>query len=186
MTRGIVAKKNLNHGTRTDADCAYRGQLAYRSGPYKIIYGHPFSYPTDSSCANWITCGNGWVQAPDLGPPTPPNSKNPSPDQPEDADAYTWGGVWLFDIEADPREENDLSEVMPDKVNELLAKLLAINATQIDQDAHHDGSAVDTEEIHIDDTTTIKCRVPWMDHLSPTTDCGEGRASCCPAKVLIV
>merc|ERR1711967_173991 len=90
----------------------------------------------DGTCESWDRCGNGWVQALDLGPSKAPTKKNLYPGQPADTDAYTWGGIWLFDIEADPLEENDLSESMPGKVQELLAKLAAINATQIDQDSH--------------------------------------------------
>jgi len=164
------------------SSCAYPGQLAYRSGPYKIIHGHPWLRGgMDGTCESWDKCGNGWAQAPDLGPSKAPTKKNPAPGQPADADAYTWGGIWLFDIEADPLEENDLSESMPEKVQELLAKLAAINATHIDQDSHQDPKAQDTEQCG-----SIQCLVPWMDHLSPTTDCGQGRGSCCPAKTLIV
>jgi len=66
---------------------------------------------------------------------------------------------------------------MPDKVKELLAKLSAINATQIDQGTHRDPKAKDSEPC-----ASIQCTVPWIDHKSPTTDCGMGRGSCCPAK----
>merc|ERR1712232_1045583 len=169
-------------GECVEANCAYPGQLAYRAGQYKIIYGHPWLRGgTGDICNSWSQCGNGWVQAPDLGPSKAPTKKNPSPGQPEDTNAYTWGGIWLFDIEADPLEENDLSEAMPEKVKELLAKLSAINATQVDQDKHHDSNAEDSERCG-----SIQCTIPWMDHLSPTTDCGLGRGSCCPAKELIV
>jgi len=40
------------------------------------------------------------------------------------------GRVWLFDMNADPNEENDLSEKRPDKVAELKAALAAHNAEQ--------------------------------------------------------
>ncbi|MFL2936253.1 MAG: sulfatase-like hydrolase/transferase [Myxococcota bacterium] len=40
------------------------------------------------------------------------------------------GRVWLFDMEADPNEQNDLSTERPDKVAELQAALAAHNAEQ--------------------------------------------------------
>ena len=39
--------------------------------------------------------------------------------------------VWLFDIEADPAETNDLSTEYPDVVNYLLVKLAQYNSTAV-------------------------------------------------------
>ena len=39
--------------------------------------------------------------------------------------------VWLFDIEADPTESNDLSAEYPQVVSSLLAKLAGYNSTSL-------------------------------------------------------
>lgn len=178
-TEMLISMRDADSCGKKDTDCVYPGQLAYRSGPYKLIHGHTWLRGgMDDTCASWSKCGNGWVIPPDVGSSRAPNEKKPSPGQPEGTNAYSWGSVWLFDIENDPLEENDLSEAMPDKVNELLAKLSVINATHIDQTTHKDSTANDTESCG-----RIECVVPWMaPRLSPTTDCGKGRGSCCPAK----
>ena len=40
--------------------------------------------------------------------------------------------IWLFDIDKDPQEQNDLSSAYPDVVTTLLAKLAGYNATAVD------------------------------------------------------
>lgn len=142
--------------------CAYPGQLAYRIGHHKLIYGHPNLRGAHGDECEWsatLNCWNGWGVPKDAGASkAPDNVVNPPAGLPTELSAYSWGSIWLFDIEKDPLEENDLSAEMPEKRDELLARLVAFNASQIDQGTHTNKSAVDMEPCG----QQLQCVVPWL------------------------
>eukprot|EP00662_Eupelagonemidae_sp_cell21_P034374 gene34374-7105_t len=94
-------------------DCAYPGQTAFRSGRYKLIYGHPALRGHVDACS-WdnrtgvLSCWNGWSRPFEAGAPRAPPVMPPSAGQPAGSSVYQYGG--------------------------LTARLAAFNATQISQD----------------------------------------------------
>ena len=146
--------------------CTYRGELAYRRGPYKLIYGHTALRGNGGDECDWtghnttkeqINCWNGWSQPRDRGPLRPPPTMSLRPGQPPGTSLYTWGGVFLFNIETDPLEEHDLSSLLPDTVRDILQTLMAINATHINQDVMKSGAAPKERCAH-----GLMCDVPWL------------------------
>lgn len=147
-------------------NCTHRGELAYRRGPYKLIYGHTALRGNGGDECDWtgrnatkeqINCWNGWSQPRDRGSLRPPPTMPLRPGQPPGTSLYTWGGVLLYNIEADPLEENDLSSSLPDTVRDILQTLEAINASHINQDVMK-SRGVPTERC----APGLTCAVPWM------------------------
>jgi hypothetical protein len=158
--------------------CTHHGQLAYRKGRMKLIYGHTAlrgaggagdcdwtNHSKDGALS--ITCWNGWSKPYDLGPSRPPTPLPVRPGQPHGVDVYQYGSIFLYDIESDPLEEHELSASQPAVVAELLAALVRYNASQISQDTMPDGGAAashepcggtDPESPH----NPLSCSVPWL------------------------
>ncbi|KAK3087860.1 hypothetical protein FSP39_011626 [Pinctada imbricata] len=95
------------HGKRLYNDTFdTRVRAALRQGPWKIITGNP---------------GNSsWIPPPSIGLKSRMNSTDKSDKN-----------VWLFNIEKDPTEHNDLSDVMPNLVRKLLDLLVQFNKTAV-------------------------------------------------------
>lgn len=175
-------------------DCAYRGQLAYRKGAYKLIYGHPALRGSQGAECAWSTaasasaskllegtevgldagglnCWNGWGVPKDRGPSRAPPTVPQQPGQPANTSGYQYGALFLFNIELDPTEETNLAASMPDKVEELLAILKVYNASQIDQSTLPTKGAVTTEKCSGSDGNVLKCAVPWLKPSNPAEQC---------------
>jgi hypothetical protein len=81
-------------------------------------------------------CPNGWVPPPESGlPPVPPPDAGCGASLPcnMNGSAYVAGGVWLFNISADPLETTNVAAANPAVVAALTAKLQAWNATRVPQ-----------------------------------------------------
>jgi len=89
-----------------------RTRAAIRVGNYKLITGDPDSKSHGKS---------GWI---------PPPEMEPKPKIPKAKDAKS-KNVWLFNLEDDPNETNDLSEEEPEKVAEMLELLEEQSATVV-------------------------------------------------------
>jgi arylsulfatase B/arylsulfatase I/J len=84
--------------------CTHRGELAYRKGPWKLIYGYPALRGAGGSECEWTSgkkgptpnCWSGWSRPHDTGPMRPPIVEPPRPGQPPNMSLYTYGGVFLF------------------------------------------------------------------------------------------
>ena len=146
--------------------CTHRGELAYRKGRWKLIYGHTALRGGGGDVCEWqgnnaskmsINCWNGWSQPHDRGPVRPPPKMAPRPGQPANTSLYSWGGVFLFDIESDGMEEHDLSASEPAVVQELLQALLEFNASHISQDVLNT-PGVGSEPCG----DGLSCAVPWL------------------------
>ena len=146
--------------------CTHRGELAYRKGPFKLIYGHTSLRGNGGDDCLWtgnnastakINCWNGWSQPHDQGPLRPPPKMPLRPGQPPGTSLYTWGGVLLYNIDADPLEEHDLSSALPDTVRDILQAVEAINASQISQDVMKSRSAPKERC-----GPGLTCAVPWL------------------------
>ena len=156
-------------GQPRGASCSFRGQLAYRRGPMKLIYGHTALRGAGGDVCEWsegevIDCWNGWSRPLDLGPSRPPPAlAPPPPGVPANSSTLSWGGVFLFDIEHDPLEEHDLSAREPGLVAELLEALQRFNASQISQDDLQAG-ANNSEPCGSDCEAggPLRCQVPWI------------------------
>merc|ERR1711988_1475386 len=107
---------------------------AYRKGPYKLITGHTHleggckghdvrecenedqcvwvdAKNDDVANAKALKCDNGWGRPLDTGSPEPPHLyPKRDDDQPDTVSMYAWGDTWLFNVETDPEERNDLSQ----------------------------------------------------------------------------
>ena len=144
------------------ASCAYAGQLAYRNGRYKLLYGHTALRGNGGDQCAWtkggLECWNGWGVPRDVGPSRPPPRLPAAPGQPANTSAYSWGAVLLFDIEADPLEEHDLSATMPGTVTRLRAQLEAYARLNISQSTGKARGARDTETCG----DKLACAVPWL------------------------
>eukprot|EP01052_Picozoa_sp_SAG31_P052034 SAG31_NODE_12645_length_927_cov_1.359903_2_plen_138_part_01 len=82
-------------GEPVSTGCVFRGQLAYRKGPMKLIYGHTALRGTAGDVCEWsegevIDCWNGWSRPLDLGPPKPPPTIAPTPGQPPNSSVLSW------------------------------------------------------------------------------------------------
>lgn len=179
-TGGASPRTEMLHSMRDStqcapgmASCSHRGELAFRRGPYKLIYGHPSLRGAGGDTCEWeeggggeLNCWNGWASPKDVGPSRPPPVLPPRPGQPPNTSVYTWGSVFLFDIESDPLEEKDISAAHPDVVAELLAALQAYNVTEISQDVGHTHTVHDTELCG----RNLACAVPWLPH-DPSNRC---------------
>jgi arylsulfatase B len=165
--------------------CRYPGQLAYRRGPYKLIYGHTALRGHTDDCtwstnpktgAGSLNCWNGWGVPKDRGEPRPPPAMAPRPGQPANSSLYAWGATLLFDIEADPLEEHDLSADKPDVVTALTAALQAFVDQHISQDVYPDKGATTTEPCG----DGLSCDVPWLPY-APGKRCEAAPPSPAPA-----
>ena len=106
-----------------EGGCTYPGQLAYRRGAYKLIWGHPALRGKAGDGCEWTTdaksgkaeldCWNGWEVPRDVGASRPPTPLPKPAGLPSGASVYQWGTVMLFNIEEDPLEEHDLSASQP-------------------------------------------------------------------------
>lgn len=96
----------------------FMGQAAIRQNDWKLIVGMP-----NCSLTPWYTtpfstyCPSGWVMVNGTMIADPPNPSF----------------VWLFNITADPLEENNLAIVYPDIVASLRARIETYNATHVPQ-----------------------------------------------------
>lgn len=153
---------NLLTGCHPGVPCRVAGQYALRQDQWKLIYGHTSVFATTTvhkaggdECVartgiaqpNTIPlpvtaatsppfCPAGWVPPPESGlQPLPPPDVNCSslPCNLSNS-AYMEGGVFLFDVVADPGEHNNLAAEHPDIVAKLLARLRFYNASQIPQE----------------------------------------------------
>ena len=99
---------------------SFPGTAAIRVDNWKLILGHP-----NCSQQGWepsvnVTgdkCPSGWVHPNGIEILPPPNPSM----------------VWLFNLDDDPLEENDLHAENPDIVEKLRARIEAYNATHISQ-----------------------------------------------------
>ena len=97
-----------------------RGTAAIRVDNWKLIIGQPNCSEADwgpSVNVSTDKCPSGWVHPTGIEIPPP---ANPS-------------FVWLFDIEKDPLEKNDVHDENPDVVARLRERIEAYNATHINQ-----------------------------------------------------
>lgn len=143
--------------------CRIPGMGAYRMNQWKLINGHVavWASPAGANNVTGAYCGEhdgnvqpatlpvtkatsppfcptGWVPPTGSGlhiqpPPDEPTCANGPPCILPDSSPYLSGGVWLFDVVADPYERNNLAAQHPDIVATLMAKLQAINATAVPQ-----------------------------------------------------
>lgn len=141
--------------------CDIPGIGAYRSGKWKLIHGHtvvwgykstengcltcathggqcpnPKTFPLEctdkQTTPNW--CTTGWVLPAGHGDPQPPPEAPCSGKVPCNVTGpLINGGTFLYDVVSDPFERHDVAAENPDIVSQLLAKLQAINATNIPQ-----------------------------------------------------
>ena len=122
-----------------------------------------------------LTCWNGWGRPYDAG-----DSRAATPlvprdaTQPEGSSVYGWGGVFLYDIESDPREEREISQLEPEVVKQMIEALNAYKGEHVSQskghllDVHRGGAlAIDQEECGIDGWIQetrgrhLYCNGPW-------------------------
>ena len=155
-------------------ECTYAGQLAYRRGKYKLIYGHTAlrgshggnecqwgPNPKTGAGPAQLNCWNGWGKPRDVGASRPPPAMPRRPGQPANSSLYSWGALFLYDIENDPLEEHELSASQPDVVRELTAALEAYIQKGISQDVEHDPGAK-TEACG----DGLACAAPWLPYPS--------------------
>lgn len=149
--------------------CQYAGQLAYRRGPYKLLYGHTALKGVAGDGCAWsagksgkaeLNCWNGWGQPRDAGASRAPIVLPSRPGQPANSSLYSWGGVFLFDIVNDELEEHDLSASKPEVVQELITALKAYIQQDISQDVMKDSSA--KMEQCGGAQGKLLCSVPWL------------------------
>jgi len=151
--------------TKEFAGCTYRGELAFRRGNFKLIYGHPSLRGTHGDECEWTAkgpdCWNGWGVPKDVGSSRPPKKLPQQPGQPANTSAYQWGVVLLFDIENDPLEEHDLAARKPNVVASLIKALQKYNVTGISQDVNPIVFKGPTTEKCGDN---LACSVPFLPH----------------------
>eukprot|EP00056_Hartaetosiga_gracilis_P012096 m.190091 g.190091 ORF g.190091 m.190091 type:complete len:606 (+) comp13633_c0_seq1:177-1994(+) len=141
-------------------NCKIFGQLAVRSGNYKLLYGHTSVWAESSvTPSSWCTsrnqktcappscslpvsaptsppwCPNGWTPPPETGrdPQPPPDVNCTSLPCRYPSSPYIVGGVFLYDVVKDPFETTNIADEHPEIVKELFAKLSGFNATHIPQ-----------------------------------------------------
>ena len=125
-TQMLLSMRNADDcGFGNDPQCGHPGFLAYRKGRYKLIFGKPaLSGELDF---------NGWAVPPNVGASRPaPKAIAPH----SSSSIYKWGGVFLYDIEADPLEEHDISAGHAGIVDDLVKALHLHNSSQIDQSTY--------------------------------------------------
>ena len=91
--------------------------------PAELFARFPYAITNVTSMA-W--CPSGWVPPPESGAVPKPPPGVPCPRGPPCVfpnTSYETGGLWLFDIEADPTETTDLREQLPEVVKQLLGRL---------------------------------------------------------------
>jgi arylsulfatase B len=145
-----------------DVSCAVPGQGAYRMGNYKLIHGHISQYmgttnvsgqfcgPRDGDAQPNTSpinvtvatappfCPTGWV-ALDESVRAPPEHAGPggacatTPCRLPGSSPLLAGGTFLYDVVNDMTEEHDLAAEQPALVAQILARLQAINATNVPQ-----------------------------------------------------
>lgn len=81
-------------------------------------------------------CPSGWVPPPETGtaPRPPPEVLCPAVPCVFPNTTYETGGLWLFDIDADPTEQHDLSTRYPEVLSQLTARLNYFINLSIPQD----------------------------------------------------
>jgi arylsulfatase A-like enzyme len=145
------------------AGCTHPGSSAYRWRSWKLLWGHPSDQggrlgprdPDGEDECRWtdgahdvqggktLSCRNGWAKPFAAGESRPPAQVPWRAERPDGAGSfYSWGGVLLFNIDEDPLEERDRSQERPDVVDQLTKKLLAYNATNVDQGELRDEATV--------------------------------------------
>ena len=145
-----------------DVPCDVPGQAAYRVGNYKLIHGHvsqymgttnasgqycgprdgsvqPDAFPLNVTAATSPPfCATGWV-ALDESVRAPPEESGPggaceaTPCRLPGTSPLLAGGTFLFDVVNDMTEQHDLAAAQPAIVAQIMAKLQAINATNVPQ-----------------------------------------------------
>ena len=149
--------------TGDNVPCLVPGQAALRVGRYKLIHGHVAQYmgtsnvsgqfcgPRDGVAQGGTTplnvtvattppfCPTGWVDL-DESVRVPPEEAGPGgscatgpPCRLPGASPLLAGGTFLYDVVGDLTEQHDLAAEMPALVAQLLARLAAINATNVPQ-----------------------------------------------------
>lgn len=97
------------------------GQIAYRSGAWKLILGRPNCTNIPLYVPFSDPCASGWVHVNGTEIAPPPNSSR----------------VWLFNIDQDPLEHNNLAEEYPDIVATLRSSIEVFNSTHVVQAKNH-------------------------------------------------
>ncbi|XP_065187384.1 arylsulfatase B-like [Sycon ciliatum] len=98
----------------------FLGTAAIRMENWKLILGEPDcagAAQNETTNGTMSMCPNGWVHPSGIEVPPPANSDN----------------VWLFDLDADPLEKNDVHAQHPDVVEKLRQRIETFNATHINQ-----------------------------------------------------
>ena len=154
---------DCSHGN--DPLCRFPGFLAYRKGPYKLIYGKP--------ALSGALDFNGWGVPPNVG------ASRPAPDiigrnYAPLSSIYKWGGVLLFNIELDPLEEHDIRAGHESIVNEMVKALNIHNASHIDQSSFHASDVDDYEPCGVSELG-LTCATPWRGVKGSCQQHGEGR-----------
>ena len=173
-TEMLLSMRDVGQCAAQYSGCTCPGQLAYRRGKYKLIYGHTALRGHVDSCswsvdrksgAGSLDCWNGWGVPKDRGAPRPPIAMPSRPGQPANSSLYAWGATFLYDIENDPLEEKDLSAALPEVVADLKKALDAYAGQSISQDVQKDPQA--KSEACGD---ALMCAVPWKPY-EPANRC---------------
>lgn len=99
-TEMLLSMRDADQCGAAFMDCMFRGELAFRKGRYKLLYGHTGLRGRQGNTCTWsssvgqtaaaLNCWNGWGRPRDIGPSKPPVPLPPRAGQPPNSSVYDW------------------------------------------------------------------------------------------------